>query len=105
MKKICLIHSKEINHKKGSWLNKRVKNVLNNVNYVVANSNFTRNLAIDLGVISEKIIVINPGIDPVQKIPDKDFKKAEEIFGEKKNRLITVSRIEKEKIMKKLLWP
>ena len=36
-KKICLIHSKEINHRKGSWLNKRVLNVLNNVEYVVAN--------------------------------------------------------------------
>ena len=30
-KKICLIHSKEINHDKGSMLNKRVLNVLNNV--------------------------------------------------------------------------
>ena len=37
-KKICLIHSKEINHKKGSWLNKRVLKVLNNIDYVVSNS-------------------------------------------------------------------
>ncbi len=36
VKKICLIHSKEINHKKGSWLNKRVLNILNNVDYVIA---------------------------------------------------------------------
>ena len=56
VKKICLIHSKEINHKKGSWLNKRVLNILNNVDYVIANSNFTKNLAIELGVESEKII-------------------------------------------------
>ena len=30
IRKICLIHSKEINHKKDSFLNKRVVRVLNN---------------------------------------------------------------------------
>ena len=49
-KKICLIHSKEINHPKGSRLNKKVLEVLNNVDHVVANSNFTKNLAFSLGV-------------------------------------------------------
>ena len=102
-KKICLIHSKEINHKKGSWLNKRVLNVLNNIEYVVANSNFTKNLAIDLGVLSEKIIVINPGIDPVYKLPQDLMKKAEDIFGAKKNRLITVSRFDKRKNHEKVI--
>ncbi|MBD1161435.1 glycosyltransferase family 4 protein [Pelagibacterales bacterium SAG-MED15] len=102
-KKICLIHSKEINHKKGSWLNKRVLNVLNNIEYVVANSNFTKNLAIDLGVFSEKIIVINPGIDPVYKVPQDLMKKAEDIFGAKKNRLITVSRFDKRKNHEKVI--
>ena len=102
-KKICLIHSKEINHKKGSWLNKRVLNVLNNIEYVVANSNFTKNLAIDLGVLSEKIIVINPGIDPVYRVPQDLMKKAEDIFGAKKNRLITVSRFDKRKNHEKVI--
>ena len=102
-KKICLIHSKEINHKKGSWLNKRVLNVLNNIEYVVANSNFTKNLAIDLGVLSEKIVVINPGIDPVYKVPQDLMKKAEDIFGAKKNRLITVSRFDKRKNHEKVI--
>jgi len=102
-KKICLIHSKEINHKKNSWLNRRVLKILNNIDYVVANSNFTKNLAIELGVNSEKIIVINPGIDPVQKIPEADLKKAEDIFGEKKNRLITVSRFDKRKNHEKII--
>ncbi len=59
-KKICLIHSKEINHKKGSRINKKVLNVLNNVDHVVANSNFTKSLAIDLGVDEKRIVVINP---------------------------------------------
>jgi len=70
---------------------------------VVANSNFTKNLAIDLGVLSEKIIVINPGIDPVYKVPQDLMKKAEDIFGAKKNRLITVSRFDKRKNHEKVI--
>ena len=34
-KKYCLIHSKEINHKKGSLINKRILKVLNNVEKVI----------------------------------------------------------------------
>ena len=75
-KKICLIHSKEINHKKGSRLNKKVLEVLNNVDHVVANSNFTKNLAIELGVEVKRIKVINPGVDPISEIPKNDLKKA-----------------------------
>ena len=41
-KKYCLIHSKEINHPKGTSLNKRFLNVLNNVEKVIANSEFTK---------------------------------------------------------------
>ena len=63
-KKYCLIHGKEINHPKGSSLNKRVLEVLNNVEKVIANSEYTKNLAIECGVNKENIIVINPGIDP-----------------------------------------
>ena len=54
-KKFCLIHSKEINHPKGSSLNKRVLNVLNNIEKVIANSEFTKNLAIQCGVNENKI--------------------------------------------------
>jgi len=102
-KKICLIHSKEINYKKGSRLNKKVLEVLNNVDYVVANSNFTKNLAIELGVEEKRIKVINPGVDPAKEIPKNDLKKAEEIFKGKKNRLITVSRFDKRKNHEKVI--
>ena len=70
-KKICLIHSKEINHDKGTRYNKRVLNVLNNVDHVIANSEFTKNLAIENGVISSKIKVINPGVYPVKALDKK----------------------------------
>ena len=102
-KKICLIHSKEINHKKGSRINKKVLNVLNNVDHVVANSNFTKSLAIDLGVDEKRIVVINPGVDPINEIPKNDLKKAEEILKGKKHRLITVSRFEKRKNHEKVI--
>ena len=102
-KKICLIHSKEINHPKGSGLNKKVISVLNNVDHIVANSNYTKNLAIDLGVDEKKIVVINPGIDPVVEVPKKYLDEAEEILKGKKNRIITVSRFDKRKNHEKVI--
>ena len=70
-KKICLIHSKEINHTKGTRLNERVLNALNNADIIVSNSNYTKSLAIDIGVIPEKIIVINPGINDAKNVDKK----------------------------------
>ena len=102
-KKICLIHSKEINHPKGSSVNKKVLSVLNNVDQIVANSNYTKNLAIDLGVQEEKIVIINPGIDPVVEVPKKYLDEAEEILKGKKNRIITVSRFDKRKNHEKVI--
>ncbi len=102
-KKICLIHSKEINHQKGSLLNKRVLKVLNNVDYVVSNSQFTKNLAINCGVDNEKIIVINPGIEPLKEIDPKSLEEAENLFQNKSPRLITVSRFEKRKNHEKII--
>ena len=65
-KKYCLIHGKEINHPLGSSLNKRAIKVLNNVEKVIANSEYTKNLAINNGVDIDRVIVINHGADPVQ---------------------------------------
>ena len=102
-KKICLIHSKEINHPPGSRMNSRVNKVLNKVDYVVSNSNYTKDLAVKLGANEKKIIVINPGIDPVTEIPKKDLEEAEKLFNGKSNRLITVSRFDKRKNHEKVI--
>ncbi len=102
-KKICLIHSKEINHTKGSRLNKKVLSVLNNVDHIVANSNYTKNLAIDLGVEEKKIVIINPGVDQVSEVPEKYLNEAEEILKGKKYRIITVSRFDKRKNHEKVI--
>ena len=102
-KKICLIHSKEINHNKGSRLNNRVVNVLNNVDHVISNSEYTKNLAIENGVNSEKIIVINPGVYPVKSIDKKIFGEADNLLKNKKPRLITVARLDKRKNHEKII--
>ena len=73
------------------------------MDHVVANSNYTKSLAIDLGVDENRIIVINPGVDPVTEIPKKDLSKAEELFKGKKQRLITVSRFDKRKNHEKVI--
>ena len=102
-KKYCLIHSKEINHPKRSSQNKRVVNVLNNVEKVIANSEYTKNLAIENGVNENKIIVINPGIDPVKKIDKKTLDKVASLLKVKTPRLITVSRFDKRKNHEKVI--
>ena len=102
-KKICLIHSKEINHKKGSMLNGRVLKVLNNVDCVVSNSHYTKDLAINCGVSSEKITVINPGVEEPRDLDKKALAEAESLLKEKKPRLITVSRYDKRKNHEKII--
>ena len=67
-----MIHSKEINHSAGSTLNKRVLNSIAKVNHVVANSNFTKNLGIEVGIPENKIHIIHPGCDDPIKI-EKNF--------------------------------
>ena len=102
-KKYCLIHGKEINHPKGSGQNKRVINVLNNVDKVIANSQFTKNLAIEHGVNANKVIVINPGVDPAEELNKKTLDKVESILKVKNPRLITVSRFDKRKNHEKIV--
>ena len=102
-KKYCLIHGKEINHSKDSSLNKRVIKVLNNVEKVVANSDYTKNLAINNGVNKDKVVVINPGVNPVHELNKKSLEKVESLLKIKSPRLITVSRFDKRKNHEKII--
>ena len=102
-KKYCLIHGKEINHPKGSSLNKRLIKVLNNVEKVIANSEYTKNLAIDNGVNKDKVIVINPGVGIVEELNKKSLEKVESLLKIKTPRLITVSRFDKRKNHEKVI--
>ena len=102
-KKYCLIHGKEINHSKNSFQNKKIIKILNGVEKVIANSEFTKNLAINNGVNTEKVIVINPGVDPVKELNKKSLSKVESLLKVKTPRLITVSRFDKRKNHEKVL--
>ena len=102
-KKYCLIHGKEINHPKGSSLNKRLIKVLNNVEKVIANSEYTKNLAIDNNVNKDKVIVINPGVGIVEELNKKSLEKVESLLKIKTPRLITVSRFDKRENHEKVI--
>ena len=96
-KTICLLHSKEINHEIGSLLNKRLIKSTNKANFIIANSNFTKELAIKVGINPSKIRVIFPGIRPPRIIKNEFKTKAEEIFKNSFPKIITVARLEKRK--------
>ena len=102
-KKFCLIHGKEINHTKDSGINKRLLKVLNNVEKVIANSKYTKNLAIEIGIDQNKIIVMSPGIDPAKDLNQKSLDKVQSLLAVKTPRLITVSRFDKRKNHEKVI--
>ena len=52
---------------------------------------------------SEKIIVINPGVHPARLIDKKILDKADNLFKNKKPRLITVARLDKRKNHEKII--
>ena len=102
-KTICLLHSKEINHDKGSSLNKRLIKSTDKTNFIIANSNFTKELAIKVGINSSKIKVIFPGIPKPKVIEDKFKTEAKSIFKDAFPKIITVARLEKRKSHDKVL--
>ena len=102
-KKICLIHGKEINHEKGTSLNKRALKILNTIEVIVANSQYTKQLAIKCGIDESKIIIINPGVDLVQELNEKMLNKVENLLKHNSPRLITISRFDKRKNHEKII--
>ena len=102
-KSFCLIHSKEINHLLGSSLNKRMLNSLNKADHVIANSKYTKNLVIKLGLNSENVRVINPGCNYPIEINNKSKEFSKLIYGESFPRLITISRLDGRKSHQNIL--
>ena len=56
-----------------------------------------------MGVNQEKIIVINPGVRPVEELNKKTLEKVESLLKVKTPRLITVSRFDKRKNHEKVI--
>ena len=103
IKVFCLIHSKEINHDRGSSLNRRLLKSISNANFIIANSNFTKNLAIKKGIDSSKIEIIFPGIEKPEVISNIFKIKSEKVFEKSFPKIITVSRLDKRKGHDKIL--
>jgi len=103
IKTFCLLHSKEINHEVGSYLNKRLIKSTNNADYIIANSNFTKKLAIKVGIDQTKINIIFPGIHKPKGIENVIKIKADKFFGDSFPKIITVSRLDKRKGHDKIL--
>ena len=100
-KSFCLIHSKEINHSAGSSLHKRVLKALDKADFVIANSKFTKELAMKLGV--KDVVVINPGCNYPINISDDAKQYAKNIYGNSSPKLITISRLDVRKSHQNIL--
>ncbi len=94
-KSFCLIHSKEINHSLGSSLNKRVLKALSKTDFVIANSKFTKELAMSLGI--KDVTVINPGCNYPISVSESAKEYAKNIYGNASPKLITISRLDRRK--------
>ena len=99
----CLIHSKEINHIEGTFINKRMLKALNKARYVISNSEFTKKLAMKNGLQENKIRIIHPGCNYPIKIDNKNLDKAKELFRNCFPKIITVARLDKRKSHQNIL--
>jgi phosphatidylinositol alpha-1,6-mannosyltransferase len=100
-KSFCLIHSKEINHPVGSSLNKRVLDALAKADHIVANSKFTKEFAMKLGI--KNVTVINPGCNYPIPVNNEAKEFAKKIYGNASPKLITVSRLDGRKSHQNIL--
>ena len=93
----CLIHSKEINHPIDSSLNLRMNKAFNKAKFIIANSKYTKDLAIKVGIDKNKIQIINPGSNYPVNVEKKEQNKAKEIYGKAFPKIITVARLDRRK--------
>jgi len=100
-KSFCLIHSKEINHPAGSSLNKRVIKALQKSDNVIANSRFTKELALKLGI--KNVTVINPGCNYPITVHEESKNYAKKIYENSSPKLITISRLDGRKSHQNIL--
>ena len=93
----CLIHSKEINHLPLTLLNNRMNKAFKKAKFIIANSEYTKNLAITMGIEKKKIHIINPGTNYPIEIENEEEKKAKKIFSSSFPNIITIARLDRRK--------
>ena len=92
----CLAHGNDVLVNKNIIKRKRIRKTFSKINYVIANSYFTKKKITDLGIKSSKVGVIYPGIERFYF----DSKKSKNTFQKYKNFkpiLLTIARLEKRK--------
>ena len=99
----CLIHSKEINHPIGSSLNTRMNKAFKKAKLIIANSKYTKELGVRVGLEERKIHIIHPGTNYPAKIHDRDKTEAKKIFGSTFPKIITIARLDKRKSHQNIL--
>ena len=99
----CLIHSKEINHPIGSLLNERMNKAFKKAKIIIANSKYTKELGISMGLEQNKIHIIHPGTNYPVEINDKTKINAKSIFGSAFPKIITIARLDKRKSHQNIL--
>ena len=100
-KSFCLIHSKEINYPVGSSLNKRILKALSKADFVIANSKFTKELGLKLGI--KEIKIINPGCNYPIDVSESAKEFSKNIYGDASPKLITISRLDGRKSHQNIL--
>ena len=99
----CLIHSKEINHPLGSSLNTRMNKAFKKTKFIVANSNYTKELGANMGLEKNKIHVIHPGTDYPVPVNEEKKLKAQDTFSSAFPKIITIARLDKRKSHQNIL--
>ena len=99
----CLIHSKEINHPVDTFLNTRMNKAFKKVKFIIANSKYTKELGVSMGLEKIKIHIIHPGTSYPIKIHQEDESRAKKIFGSSFPKIITVARLDKRKSHQNIL--
>ena len=76
---------------------------LNKSSYIIANSEFTKNLAIKNSIQDQKIKVIHPGCNYQIKIDNKSLEIARELYRNSFPKIITIARLDKRKSHRNIL--
>jgi len=99
----CLAHGNDILVKNNIIKRKRIIKTLSETSFIIANSYFTKKKITDLGIRSNKIKVIYPGVEKFyfnSKKNNNTFKK----YKNFKPILLTIARLEKRKNHKKIIY-
>ena len=99
----CLAHGNDILVNKNIIKRKRIKKTLSETSCVIANSYFTKKRVTNLGIKSNKIKVIYPGIENIYFNSKRNNNNLQK-YKNFKPILLTIARLEKRKNHKKIIY-